>query len=189
MKITKCSTATGKVHTREIDISPDQYETFRMGSGGHIQDMFPHLSASDREFLLSGTTDEEWNELMRDDEDDEPQTEEEENEMMGEELRESLDPDDWMKLHAARLRAMPETPQTPRCRCNCGYRCGGPGTCELDVMECLQQDDGKHYVRDCDHKWDGPMQWIEYPEGGSSGSVTCSVCGMSAMDHDAVVGP
>jgi hypothetical protein len=51
-------------------------------------------------------------------------------------------------------------------------------------MECLRQDDGQHYVRDCGHKWDGP--WVEFENGGS---VSCSVCGMTAMHHDMVRGP
>jgi hypothetical protein len=74
--------------------------------------------------------------------------------------------------------------QSGECRCNCGYRCGGPGRCGLGVLKCLQTDDGKHYVRDCDHKWDGP--WKELPNGGSA---TCSGCGMTACEHDMMVGP
>ncbi len=35
------------------------------------------------------------------------------------------------------------------CRCNCGYRCGGPGVCKEE--RCYAIDDGKHYVRYCDH--------------------------------------
>lgn len=70
------------------------------------------------------------------------------------------------------------------CRCNCGYRCGGPGRCKLSPMECLRQDDGKHYVRDCDHQWDGPSEDTHHFGGAVSSSVTCSKCGMSCMSHD-----
>lgn len=79
-----------------------------------------------------------------------------------------------------------ECPPKPSCGCRCGYRCGGPGKCKLGVLECLNMDDGNHYVRDCDHKWDGP--WWESPDG-LEGSVTCSVCGMTAARHDMWVGP
>jgi len=61
------------------------------------------------------------------------------------------------------------------CKCNCGYRCGGPGSCKLSALECLRQTDDKHFVRDCGHKFDGP--WKELENGGS---VTCSICGITA---------
>jgi len=68
------------------------------------------------------------------------------------------------------------------CRCNCGYRCGGPGRCELKPLECLQQTDGKHYVRDCEHDW---TEWVELENGGTA---ACK-CGVTAMGHDMIVGP
>ena len=71
------------------------------------------------------------------------------------------------------------------CRCECGYRCGGPGTCKLNVFDCLEKDDGKHFVRDCDHKFEG--QLIDM--GNGCKSVVCSKCEMSAMGHDCLVGP
>lgn len=69
------------------------------------------------------------------------------------------------------------------CRCNCGYTCRGPGVCELskkDTLKCIEQ----HYVRDCDHKWDGPDKDFE-----NGSSVTCSKCGMTALSHDMLCGP
>ena len=64
------------------------------------------------------------------------------------------------------------------CRCNCGYTCGMK--CDLDMMECIRQ----HFIRDCDHKWDG--KHVEIENGVSS---TCSKCGMTAIAHDMAVGP
>lgn len=64
------------------------------------------------------------------------------------------------------------------CRCNCGYTCGRK--CGLPIMECMDQ----HYVRDCDHDFTG--EWVE---DGLGGSVTCAVCGMTAMGHDMLDGP
>jgi len=72
-----------------------------------------------------------------------------------------------------------------RCRCTCGYRCGGPGKCELPWADCIAKSDGKHFVRDCDHKFEGPM----VDQGDGCHSVVCSVCGMSCMSHDMMVGP
>jgi hypothetical protein len=72
MRITKISQATGVTHTREIDVDPWDYRDWSCGyDARHIQDVFPHLSADDREFLISGTTPEEWDELFGDIEEDE----------------------------------------------------------------------------------------------------------------------
>jgi hypothetical protein len=71
MQMTKISQATGVEHTREIDIEPLRWYDFQMGRLGFAQDAFPNLSADDREFLISGTTPEEWDELFGDWEDDE----------------------------------------------------------------------------------------------------------------------
>jgi len=96
--------------------------------------------------------------------------------------------------------------KTNSCRCDCGYRCGGPGRCELSIDDCLKQTDGKHFVRDCDHDFTG--EFIYFDESGmrmskevaeryqrtgvgrcTGGSVICKHCGMSCMDHDCMVGP
>lgn len=68
--------------------------------------------------------------------------------------------------------------EKPPCRCECGYTCHR--RCELDLDDCMRI----HYKVDCDHAWDGP--WLEINGGGS---VTCSKCGMSCMDHECAVGP
>lgn len=66
MKITRTSMLTGKTHTRDIQVTEEQLEQWRKGR--HIQWVLPHLSADDREFLLTGSTPEEWEELKGDDE-------------------------------------------------------------------------------------------------------------------------
>lgn len=58
MQVTMRSTLTRKIHTLEIDISPEQWKAWK--AGAMIQDVCPHLSADDREFLISGATKEEW---------------------------------------------------------------------------------------------------------------------------------
>lgn len=69
------------------------------------------------------------------------------------------------------------------CRCECGYRCGGPGVCQ--IRDCYSIADGKHWVRDCDHRWDGATE-EESPFGGSAivTSATCGICGMTLFRHD-----
>lgn len=76
-------------------------------------------------------------------------------------------------------------PKVAPCRCDCGYRCGGPGTCKEPNCGWGNEADGKkHFVRDCDHKWDGPMVRLHL-----GASVSCSVCKMLAISHDEWCGP
>ncbi len=42
----------------DIDITPLQYRDWRLGA--LIQDVMPHISADEREFIISGTTKEDW---------------------------------------------------------------------------------------------------------------------------------
>lgn len=64
MQVTKRSALTGKEHTLEIDITPAQWAEWK--AGGMIQDVCAHLSAADREFLISGSTQEEWTKFFGD---------------------------------------------------------------------------------------------------------------------------
>lgn len=50
----------------EISLSPDQFDAAwdKYQKGTMIQDAFPTLSADEREFLLTGITPEEWDELF-----------------------------------------------------------------------------------------------------------------------------
>ena len=68
MLITRTSKITGQEHTLDLNVTPEQL--FRINSGIElIQKIVPHLSPADREFLITGITDEEWKELFGDDED------------------------------------------------------------------------------------------------------------------------
>lgn len=62
MLITRKSLLTGRVHTREVPVTEEQLREWERG--GLIQDVLPHLSANDREFLISGSTPEEWYETF-----------------------------------------------------------------------------------------------------------------------------
>lgn len=64
MQVTKTSKLTGKEHTQEIDISEAQWKRWK--GGELLQNVCPHLSADDREFLISGATKEEWNQFFGD---------------------------------------------------------------------------------------------------------------------------
>ena len=62
MLIKRTSLATGKVH--EIDLPVTEEQLKRWKAGEFIQDVMPHLSKEHREFLISGTTPEEWTNLF-----------------------------------------------------------------------------------------------------------------------------
>jgi len=54
--------------TRLINCTEDEFYLWR-ASGMFIQDAMPNTSADDREFLISGTTPEEWEEMFGDKDD------------------------------------------------------------------------------------------------------------------------
>lgn len=62
MQVTKRSAISGKQHTLEIDITQEQWDRWKAGE--LLQNVCPHLSADDREFLISGSTKEEWDQFF-----------------------------------------------------------------------------------------------------------------------------
>lgn len=59
MKITRKSILTKITRTMDLDIT--DFDISRFNDGELIQKAFPHLTPSQREFFLTGITDEEWN--------------------------------------------------------------------------------------------------------------------------------
>lgn len=51
----------GKVYI--VTVEKEDYEKYKSGEG-YIQDIFPYLSAADRELLISRTCDECWHEIF-----------------------------------------------------------------------------------------------------------------------------
>lgn len=64
MKITKYCFMTGKDHTKDLNITEEQIANWHKGM--LIQHAMPHLTDSEREFLMSGLSDEGWNQLFKD---------------------------------------------------------------------------------------------------------------------------
>ena len=62
MKVTKTSIFTGATRTKEINVTPEQLETWMDGT--LIQNAMPHLSDDDREFLMTGVTSDEWDNFV-----------------------------------------------------------------------------------------------------------------------------
>ena len=63
MIVKRTSMFTDIQHERDLPITQQQLE--RWGGGELIQNVFPHLSASDREYIMTGVTKEEWDEEFR----------------------------------------------------------------------------------------------------------------------------
>ena len=58
MNITRRSKLTGTRRTMDIPIEREDLECW--ANGAMIQDAAPYLNASDREFIMTGITDDEW---------------------------------------------------------------------------------------------------------------------------------
>jgi len=69
MKITRKSQLTGIERTLDINISQELYDRWLLKQE-NIQDVMPHISLSEREFIMTGITDEEWNSIFDDEDDD-----------------------------------------------------------------------------------------------------------------------
>lgn len=63
MEITRKSLFSGVVRTRELDVTQEQIDEWE--NGALIQNVFPHLSEDDREFLMTGMTADEWDALTK----------------------------------------------------------------------------------------------------------------------------
>lgn len=71
MKITKKSQFSGKVATMDLPVTQQDLDEWRI-TGKCAQNAFPNLSAGEREFLMTGCTPQEWDELFSsEDEEDE----------------------------------------------------------------------------------------------------------------------
>ena len=62
MLVGKKSQLSGKSHEMEIDVSEKQITLWM--EGGLIQEVMPNLSPDEREFIMTGITPAEWNEMF-----------------------------------------------------------------------------------------------------------------------------
>ena len=63
MLITKASRISGKISSMDLNITSEQLDRVNLGIE-LIQNIVPHLSSEEREFLITGITTDEWNELF-----------------------------------------------------------------------------------------------------------------------------
>jgi len=59
MLVVRKSMFTGEVHSMELPVTTQQLERWERGAE-YIQDVFPKLTADQREFIKTGVTKEEW---------------------------------------------------------------------------------------------------------------------------------
>lgn len=62
MLITRVSKVSGNENTMDLDITTDQLNAWR--SGTPIQQVMPHLTPDQREFLITGITPNEWEKIF-----------------------------------------------------------------------------------------------------------------------------
>jgi hypothetical protein len=63
MLISRKSIISGQMNTMDLDVT--EHQLLRWEAGELIQDVFPHLDASEREFMMSGITPKEWNKMFK----------------------------------------------------------------------------------------------------------------------------
>lgn len=66
MKVSRKSPLTGKVTEMDLDITQEQIDHYNRGT--LLQNAFPNLSASEREFWKTGYTQEDWDKMFPPDE-------------------------------------------------------------------------------------------------------------------------
>jgi len=62
MLIERKSTLSGNVNIMDIDVTPMQVASWEQGE--LVQNAMPNLSADEREFIMSGITPTEWDEMF-----------------------------------------------------------------------------------------------------------------------------
>ena len=62
MKITRKSPFSGKINSMDLEVTAAQL--VRYDSGELIQNVFPHLSADEREFIKTGILPSEWESMF-----------------------------------------------------------------------------------------------------------------------------
>ena len=74
MQITRTSLVSGITRSLEIPCTEEQMVAYK--SGALIQVAFPNLTADQREFILTGITKDEWDELFEETDDSKGETDE-----------------------------------------------------------------------------------------------------------------
>lgn len=68
MKVTRVSLVSGLTSSMDLPVTQEQLDEVNSPSGRLIQQIFPELTADQREFILTGITPEEWDDLYGEEE-------------------------------------------------------------------------------------------------------------------------
>jgi len=63
MKVTRKNNLNGNINSMELDVTQEQLDRYDFGED-LVQDIFPNLTPSEREFLITGITPNDWNKLF-----------------------------------------------------------------------------------------------------------------------------
>ena len=72
MKVQMQSMLTGLIHTMDLDVTQEQMDIWNSPNPPLIQNLFPNLTSEEREFLLTGSTQEEWDAAFPEEDEDSP---------------------------------------------------------------------------------------------------------------------
>lgn len=64
LRVERTSDTTGKINTLDLPITEDQLRRW-LTTTALIQNVMPHLDSTQREFLISGCSSEEWDSLTK----------------------------------------------------------------------------------------------------------------------------
>lgn len=62
MIVERRSPVTGRINSMDLPVTEEQIQAWR--DGGLIQKVMPHLSEAEREFLMTGMTEAEWDAMF-----------------------------------------------------------------------------------------------------------------------------
>ena len=63
MLVSRVSSLTGISHTMDLNVTQEQLNRYEIGLG-LLQDIFPDLPKEEREFIKTGITPQEWEEIF-----------------------------------------------------------------------------------------------------------------------------
>ena len=64
MQVTRTSPFTGIVNTMELDVTQEQIDELVEPNRRLIQEIFPNLTSAEREFIKTGYTQEDWDDMF-----------------------------------------------------------------------------------------------------------------------------
>ena len=70
IQVTRQSVLSRKFNTMELPITQEDLDRYDTIGGLHVQNVFPHLDAGQREFLINGVTPDEWTKYIGEEEND-----------------------------------------------------------------------------------------------------------------------